>query len=1011
MILLVNDRSESLLTLMVFRRRFFLEKSTFLNHKKKKSSVKNSIHRDYDSLLNKESVKALFKNHPDSVFILDTNENLIRFSNSIKRVFGYEEKDLRENLEKYYAEHDWCLRKKYINKALKGECQNFIADVFHKNGQMLHVEINFIPILDDIKQVIGIYGVVKDITSKVENEKALSKIKENLELAQQVAKIGSWDYDVSEDEFYWSNQTFQLYGIKSKKDFVPTYKKVLARVHPDDREKFDSTVKNAIKNGQSYKMEFRILRSDGTFIYVFEQADVILDENQKPVKFIGTIQDITTRKLVENKLMETEKHLNNIYNNLDVGIWSYDVINNTYNLASPGIEGITGYLPNEIMEMTWESIVHPDDLSEFMENHKKTYSGKNSYHDYRIISKYGDIRWVQDQKIPVLDSEGNLVRIDGIVSNITKMKIAREQIMHLAYHDYLTNLPNRRMLEEKMEELINDSKLTDNNFVIIYLDLDRFKNINNTLGHSVGDKLLQQFTVRVGKLLEDSSLFARIGGDEFGIILWGYKDSDFPTLVAKNIIDCMNKPFLIDDFELYITTSVGISTFPINGETKEKLIKSAEAALHRAKEMGKNNYQIYSSLLNISSYKLYALERDLRKAIENQEFFLHFQPRVDASTGNIVSAEALLRWRHPEWGIVSPREFIPLAEENGLILEIGDWVFQQVCYFIKSWEQKKLSLIPISINISAQRFLKNNLIETIKEVFKETKINPKLIEFEITETTLIQHEEAASSAIQSLKEMGISIALDDFGTGYSSLTYLKQYPIDTIKIDRSFIRNISVFGKDEMIVKSIIFLAKGLQMKVVAEGVETNEQLSFLRQQECNEIQGYLFSKPVAEEEFQSLLKKGKLKPNSHPLKMSEILGRRNDPRIILQYPLSAKMSVMSIKGKKVDLGKTEVLLEELSFGGIRFLSAIDLPARPEILLQFETKIMNEKVAMTGYVVWKQEICDIYEYGLQFTVNEKDKEYIAKILNNFLEQSQINPLVPNCSFVKEDKINYLMNFD
>ncbi|PKG25600.1 EAL domain-containing protein [Niallia nealsonii] len=990
-----------------------MKNSNSLKHKKKKKLTKNSFLTDKndDYLLNKETIKALFRNHPDAVFILDGNGNLKNFSESIKRLFGYEEEDLNGDLGKCYAENYQHLRETYIRKVLNGEVQKFTADIYHKNGKKIHVEFNYFPIFNDLKQVIGIYGIAKDITENIQKEQELLKVKERLELAQQVAKIGSWDYDLIEDESYWSNQTFELYGIKSKKDFVPTYKKILSRIHPDDREYFDFTFKNAIKKRQSYNMEFRIMHADGNYIYVYEQADVILDENQLPVRFIGTIQDITKRKIAEIKLKETEQKLKNIYDNLEVGIWSYDVINNTFELASPGVEAVAGYTSKEIIERTWESIIHPEDLLEFNTLQKKLYLGESLHQNYRIVSKNGDIKWVQDQKIPVLDSEGKLLRIDGIVSGITKIKKAEEQIKHLAYHDYLTNLPNRRMFDEKMEELVNRFEINKTDFVIMYLDLDRFNNINDTLGHSIGDKLLQQFTVRVGGLLKDNSLFARIGGDEFGIILWGYEGSDFPVTVAKNIIDCMNKPFLIDDFELYITTSVGISTFPMNGETKENLIKSADAALHRAKEIGKNNYQIYSSLLNISSYKLYALERDLRKAIENNEFFLHFQPRVDASTGTIVSAEALLRWRHPEWGIVSPREFIPLAEENGLILEIGDWVFQQVCYFIKSWEQKKLSIIPISINISAQRFLKNDFIETVKKVLKETKINPKLIEFEITETTLIHHEEAVSSALQLLKEMGISIALDDFGTGYSSLTYLKQYPIDTIKIDRSFIRNISVFGKDEMIVKSIIFLAKGLQMKVVAEGVETNEQLSFLRQQECDEIQGYLFSKPVAEKEFQSLLNKTKLKPNSQLSKMDEMVDRRYESRIILQYPLSTKMSVTSIKDKKVNLGKTEVLVEELSFRGIRFLSAIDLPVRPEILLQFETKIMNEKVAMNGYVIWKQEMHDIYEYGLQFTFNKNDKEHITETLNNFLEQYRSNPLVPNCSFVKEDKIDYLMNFD
>lgn len=425
-------------------------------------------------------------------------------------------------------------------------------------------------------------------------------------------------------------------------------------------------------------------------------------------------------------------------------------------------------------------------------------------------------------------------------------------------HDYLTGLPNRRMFEHKIESLIQSSKGKADFFSVMYLDLDRFKYINDTLGNGIANKLIQQFSSRIKRLIPETYLFARIEGDNFGIVVSDYQQSERPVALAKEILESMKNPFFVDGYELYITTSVGISSFT-NGDNLDDLLKHVNAALKRAKEIGRNNYQVYSPSLKVASYKLYNLENDLHKAIEKNQFLLHFQPRVNVSTGEMISAEALLRWQHPEWGLVSPGDFIPLAEENGFIIEICDWVLNQVCQFLKEWKQSHLKVIPISINISAQRFLKSNWLPFLNETLKKTDTDPTHLEIEITETTLIRHEKEVSSAIHFLKDLGIKIALDDFGTGYSSLAYLTRYPIDTIKIDQSFISNLAKINSDEVIVKAIILMAKGLAKNVVAEGVETMEQLSFLKQHGCNEVQGYLFSKPVPENQFQSLLEKNRI--------------------------------------------------------------------------------------------------------------------------------------------------------
>ncbi|MFS0820383.1 EAL domain-containing protein [Bacillus sp. 1P02SD] len=952
-------------------------------------------------------IKKLIDNHPHPVLAFDEKGNLLHFNQSVIKTFGYSEKELPSKLLQYLYSNDKYKRKKYFQLVLNGNVQNYQTPISHANGNIIYTDVNLIPVNNSDGEVTMIYAVAKDITSYVKHEKELVKIKKSLELAQKVGEIGSYDYDIIEDEAYWSNQMFVLYGIENIEEFVPTFDSIVELAHPDDQEKFKTAILSAIEERRNFSFEFRILRKDGTTIHVYNQADVILDENRKPVRFIGTVQDITKRKVIEQKLKDNENQVEHIFDNLDAGIWSFDIKKGNYNLISKGVEAITGYSPSDFgNQITWDSLIHPDDYTEYHNKQLKKLKGENLYHQYRIIHRNGDVVWVQDQTLPVLNKNGEVIRFDGIITNITDQKEYEKRIQYLAFHDFLTQLPNRMLFENKINELITASDHVKKHFSILYLDLDRFRNINESLGHQIGDKLLSEFSQRVNMLLSKNSLFARLGGDEFGLIFWNYEDSDYPINAAKLIIDCLDLPFFIEDFELLITTSVGISTFPENGTTMEELIKNADAALYRAKASGKNTYQIYSSSLSINSFKQFYLERDLRKSIESNQLVVYFQPRVDSSTGKIVSAEALVRWEHPIWGLVSPVEFIPLAEETGYINEIGDWVLDQVCRNITKWKQQTLAVVPISVNISAQRFLKSDWKGKFGTILEENIIDPSLIEIEITETTMIKHEEAVKIAIHYIKSLGFKLALDDFGTGYSSITYLKDYPIDTIKIDQSFIKHIAKTNNVETIIKSLIFMAKGLNMNVVAEGVETIEQLSFLRQQECQEIQGYIFSKPVPEKTFQKLLKKMILKPtfNSNTATFS---NRRRYYRINLLFPLSSQMTLTSILGNKVQLGSTEALIEDIGPGGLRFLSTIHLPVRPDITYQFHTKIMDEMVTLNGHVVWKEEVKGIFQYGLKFIVDENQRDQLVKFLNQFSTQLRNNPFVPNCNFVKEEKISYL----
>ncbi|WP_428911882.1 EAL domain-containing protein [Niallia sp. Krafla_26] len=959
---------------------------------------------DSETLLNETTFETLFENHLDSVFALSVYGEPIYLNKTVIDKFSLTDQELETEFKNYIKEKNK-ENSKYFKRALKGDEQKFQVKICYKNISKLKMDVTYLPFVNQDRKVVAVYAIAKDITGNIEHKDEIEKIKTSLELSQQVGKIGSWEYDVLKDEIYWSDYLFELTGRTKDNHHVTNLNEGLQFVHQDDRDRYQKTLNQSLKESRGYRIEYRIIRKDMTLIYVSEEVEMVFDEAGRPIRLFGMTQDVTKRKLVENKLQESEQRFEHIYENLSLGIKSFDLLNQGNILITPGIEEITGY-PRKYFynREAWESIIHPDDLNHYLNEYSKVAEGKSFNIQYRICHNNGQMIWVQDKTIPEIDEKGNVVRVDGFIRDITKQKEHERVIQYLAFHDPLTELPNRKLFDEKITSLFSKEK--KETIAVLYVNMDRFRNINNTLGHVIGDKLLKHFVQRVQELLIEKALFARIAGDEFGIILWGYKEKEFPETIAKMIIESLKQPFMVEKFELFITASIGISITSSNEVSLEEFMKYADVALNRAKSNGKNNFHIYSPTLDIPSFKQYELERDLRKALDHNQLLIHFQPRVEASTGKIVSAEALVRWQHPVWGLVSPGEFIPLAEENGFIIDIGDWVLEKVCQSITEWKRAELPVVPISINITAQRFLRNDWKSTIIRILKETNVDPTLIEFEITETTIVKHETLVESALRFLDELGIKVALDDFGTGYSSLSHIKNLSIDTIKIDRSFVSQITKTPNVEIIIKSIIYMANALKMNVVAEGVETLEQLDFLKQQECAEIQGYIFSRPIPEKDFQDLLKRVILRPIMRSDK-PKIKDRRKYYRIELISPLKADMTLISIQGRDVEVGRTEALIEDIGPGGLRFLSSIHLPVRPDITYKFVTTILGEKLELYGHLTWKNEIKDIYQYGLEFTIDEKERDHLIKTLNHFSIQLKKQAFPPECNFINEDKMTFL----
>lgn len=477
--------------------------------------------------------------------------------------------------------------------------------------------------------------------------------------------------------------------------------------------------------------------------------------------------------------------------------------------------------------------------------------------DTVLIRRDGSEAPIEDSAAPIHDWDGQLTGVVIVFHDVSATKEMTRKMSHLAQHDFLTNLPNRLLLNDRIAQAITLAKRSGTQLAVLFLDLDNFKHINDSLGHATGDQLLQSVTQRLNACVRSSDTVSRQGGDEFVILLVEGKYGEDAALTAEKILASLTLPHSVAGQDLHVTTSIGISVYPADGQDAETLIKNADTAMYHAKEKGRNNYQFFRSDMNIRAVERQSIEANLRHALEKQEFVLHYQPKVNLDTGVITGVEALLRWKHAEWGVALPERFVAIAEDCGLIVPIGRWVLREACMQAMRWIDAGLAPVSIAVNISALEFHQMNFVEGVREILGDTGLAAHCLQLEITESVLMQNAESSTAILQELKNMGVQLAVDDFGTGYSSLSYLKQFPIDVLKIDRSFVHDIAYASDDGIIVSAVIGMGNSLKLRVVAEGVEEQGQLAFLKARHCEEGQGYLFSRPLIAEQFAALLATG----------------------------------------------------------------------------------------------------------------------------------------------------------
>ncbi|MFZ2267510.1 MAG: EAL domain-containing protein [Azonexus sp.] len=668
----------------------------------------------------------------------------------------------------------------------------------------------------------------------------LRRSREQLKTAQRIARLGSWEMDVASGRIQGSDELREIFGVAPEQtDFC--YADFLAMVHPEDRAALETTVNEAIGHGGNFQHQHRLLLPDGGIRHLMETGEVQRGADGAQLTILGTSQDVTSQHQLESRLQLLASAF--LYSGEAILISDRD---NCIVTVNPAFTQLTGYSEAEACGR----------------NPKFLSSGRTTLEEYREMWKgiiehgfwQGEIwdrrkdggtypKWVTVSVIR--NGAGELSHYVAHFTDISSERAAEAQLQHMAHHDVLTGLLNRLSLKGRLDQALAAARRDGMRVGLLFIDLDRFKVINDTLGHHIGDKLLIEVAGRLRDSVRDSDVVARLGGDEFVIMLSGMENTGSAAMIAEKLVRNIGDPYQIEGYDLYTTPSIGIAIFPNDGEDGDMLLKNADAAMYHAKAAGRNNFQFFDARMNDAALERLKIEHSLRQALARGEFCVHYQPIIDLLTGRVSAVEALVRWQHPEMGMVSPGSFIGIAEETGLIQPIGEWVFWTACRQLSEFNAAGFRGLKMGINISAMQLRNGNLPILAKGAIEAFSLEPATLVFEITESVAMQQPDETVRILDLLSEMGVGLAIDDFGTGYSSLSYLRMFPINHLKLDRSFVQEIGQGPGSSVICDATIGLAHNLGLKLVAEGVETQAQYDYLQQKGCDLIQGYLFSRPI----------------------------------------------------------------------------------------------------------------------------------------------------------------------
>lgn len=667
-----------------------------------------------------------------------------------------------------------------------------------------------------------------------------------LNQAQSVAKVGCWKWEMDSDKVQLSEEAKRIYDIDLKEEYF-TNEVLSARIPSNEREMVANAINETIFFKKDYHVQHHIHASDGKLKVVEQFGQLYMDEHEKVKSMLGVVKDITEQTESGYAL----KLGRNVFNYSAEAILVCDPDGRILQV-NPAFENMCGFVEAQLLGQTTSCVISTNhNHGDTDEQIKQALDQEGLWHGELWCKHQNGQIYLTDQTISaVKDHNGLIVQCIYLLRDITESKRQQDYIQNLAHFDQLTSLPNRALFMDRLHQAINRARRSDSLFALLFIDLDRFKYVNDTLGHDAGDELLMAVSSRLRECIREQDTAARLGGDEFTIILEELSEPQDSLLVTEKIIERISDPFSIRGEKVVVGATIGISLFPEHGDNEDILIKCADTAMYQAKAAGRNQGKMYHESMLSTESEAFQQEIALRRAIDEDQLELFFQPQINITCSKVTGCEALVRWNHPERGQVGPVEFVPLAEQTGLIVPLGKWVLRKALELYGNWQSPCLKEITISVNVSSKQLCCAEFLEVVKNALHDYQVCPQRLELEITESAVMDNPSYVIQLLNSIRELGVNISLDDFGTGYSSLSYLKKLPVTKVKIDRSFVRDINIDHEDEAIVKAIIAMTNSLGLKVIAEGAESQDHIDFIRLTDCEDVQGYYYSRPLAEQEF-----------------------------------------------------------------------------------------------------------------------------------------------------------------
>lgn len=774
------------------------------------------------------------------------------FGPSVEHILGYKPDELLRHCIDNAADHPINqITSVYAKHCLTGgPPSNYEVEVHCKDGSLRLLSLSESPVLDAEQRVIAVNGLAHDITQMRLTQQALADSEERLRLCMQAAKQGFYDLNPQTQVIIVNAEYANMLGYDPA-TFDSSHEAWQARLHPDDRFRaIDSYQRYIAGELDEYRVEYRLRCADNSWKWILSIGSIVeRDAQGRPARMLGTYTDITDSKMAAERLHLLAKVFENSGEAIFLCAPDTHIVS-----SNQAYTNITGYRAEEVLGQIPPILdIHHLDPSQYQRIWQALRENGYWQGEVRDTRKNGESypAWLGISAI--YDAQDAISHYIGIFSDITERKAAEAQIEYLARHDPLTNLPNRTLLRDRFDQAMAHAVRNATLVGVLFLDLDRFKHINDTMGHDVGDRLLQGIAARLVQCVREVDTVCRQGGDEFIIILTDIPEIETITQIALKILDQLSQPFLLENVTVRTSFSIGISLYPSDGPNFHGLLNKADTAMYAAKNQGRNTFRFFSDDMNLASIERMNIENGLRLALQRNEFRLHYQPQYFIRENKLIGAEALLRWQPENGEMIPPSKFIPIAEENGLIVPIGDWVLREACRQNKVWHDAGLKLL-VTVNISALQFKRGNLLELVKAALAESQLEPHYLELELTESVLMIDTDAVIDTITQLRALGVSLAIDDFGTGYSSLSYLKRFTVNKLKIDQSFIRDMNS-GKveDTAIVQAIVQLGETLGLLTLAEGVETREQAETLNQLGCQKAQGFYWYQALPADEFTRL--------------------------------------------------------------------------------------------------------------------------------------------------------------